>query len=240
MKHTFTLSPGKITQVLIFVAVCLFLASLTGNFCTYYLGHDRLKGLIPLFDVDEENNIPTWYSAFILLLCSILLAVIAAAKKIDRAHYVAHWKFLAFIFLFLSMDEVICLHERTYPLRSVLKNTAGGFLYYPWVIFGTAFVLIVGLVYLKFLANLPAKTRYLFLIGGALYVGGAIGVEVFTGHYYELYGLGMLYAMLTTLEEFFEMLGIIVFIYALTLYISSYVKNLYLRIDDEKSGSSSL
>ncbi len=43
--------------------------------------------------------------------------------------------------------------------------------------------------------------------------------------------------VMTTVEEFLEMLGIVVFIYALLSYISSYMKDMDLRvriIDDRK------
>ena len=45
------------------------------------------------------------------------------------------------------------------------------------------FVLIVGLAYARFLFELPAKTRNLFLIAATLYVEGALGIEMVGGYY---------------------------------------------------------
>ena len=42
----------------------------------------------------------------------------------------------------------------------------------------------------------------------------------------------MTYAMIATVEEFFEMQGIVVFIYALMSYMSSDLKEVRVRIDD--------
>ena len=59
-------------------------------------------------------------------------------------------------------------------------------------------------------------------------------MEIFEARYASLYGDDMLYnsisspamiyTMMTIVEEFMEMLGILIFIYALMSYISSYMK----------------
>jgi RsiW-degrading membrane proteinase PrsW (M82 family) len=122
------------------------------------------------------------------------------------------------------------------PLRSILK--ASGFLYYTWVIPGAIFVIICLLSFLPFIRHLPAKTRRLFLICGTLFVGGALDLEIVTGYHDYLYGKeNLVDVVMTTVEEFLEMLGIVVFIYALLSYISSYMKDMDLRvriIDDRK------
>jgi hypothetical protein len=58
----------------------------------------------------------------------------------------------------------------------------------------------------------------------ALYIGGAIGMEMLGG--YLAYTTGMKsvsYLIVTTLEESLEMLGIVVFIHALISYIKTYL-----------------
>jgi hypothetical protein len=76
-------------------------------------------------------------------------------------------------------------------------------------------------VFIKFITHLDQKTRYLFLIAGALYVGGAIGFEIIENLYADAYGQDLVYSMLQNLEEGMEMAGIIVFIYALLNYMGS-------------------
>jgi len=227
------ISPRRIALIITVVVVCLTLASLAGQYSKYILGHDTLKGFVRLSDVNHEANIPTWYSSSALLFCSLLLARIASAKKIEGAGYVVHWSALSLIFAFLSLDETASIHEMgTIPLQSMLS--ANGFFYFAWIIPGAGFVLIVVLAYLRFLAHLPRPTRRLFLAAGALFVGGAIGVEAFGGRHIFLYGgHSMTYAMIVTLEEFLEMLGIVVFIYALTSYMSSHIKDLRDGIEEK-------
>lgn len=233
---TLMISPRRIYQFLTLVVVCLTLASLAGQFSKFFLlDHDRLKGLVRLFDVDDENNIPTWYSSSALLVCSILLATIAFAKKRDGARYVFHWTVLSIIFLLLSLDEEARVHEITIkPVRAALN--AGPVLHHTWVILGAAFVLIFVVAYLRFLSDLPSPMRRLFLTAGIIYVGGALGIELLGGWYVALYGKNNItYAMIATVEEFFEMQGIVVFIYALMSYMSLHLEEVRVRIGDEGS-----
>ena len=227
------ISPRRVTRVLTLVVLCLTFASIAAQFSLYYLGYDDPFEFVSLFDVDSESNIPTWYASSTLLLCSILLASIAYAKKIDSDRYFLHWGGLSIIFLFLSMDEAASIHELAIePLRSALN--AGGFLYYTWVVPGAAFVLIFVLVYLRFLADLPVKTRRLFLVAGIVYVGGALGVELVGGRYADLYGEeNFMYALIVTVEEFLEMAGVVVFIFALLSYMSSHLKDVQIHVGNK-------
>ncbi len=236
MKITVPISPGKVTRILIVVVICLIVASLIGQFSLYFLpdipGRDAFA---PEFNVDEEGNFPSLYSAITLLLCSILLATIAWVKKIHGARYPVHWKALSFIFLYLSIDELLSLHERIIePLR---RAGFSGFLYHAWVVPGAVLLLIFVLTFLKFLFHLPARTRHWFIVSGAIYVGGALGIELIGGNYADLHGQeNMMYAVLVTIEEFMEMLGIIVFINTLMSYMNRIgIKEFNIQVPIEKS-----
>jgi hypothetical protein len=64
----------------------------------------------------------------------------------------------------------------------------------------------------------------LFVAATALYIGGAMGMEMVGGFIITTKGMHPLfYAIATTLEESLEMLGIVVFIHALMSYIKTYV-----------------
>ncbi len=145
---------------------------------------------------------------------------IAISQQIARARYILHWKVLSAIFLCLSIDEVAMIHESAdIILGSSINRT--GFLYYGWVAVGIPLTLIFLLSYLKFLAHLPRKIRLLFFVAGTIFVSGAIGAEMFAGRYDELYSVeNMNHAMITVVEEFCEMFGIVVFIYALLSYMN--------------------
>jgi hypothetical protein len=218
------ITPQKITKILIIIIICLTLLSLIGQIYKYTFGYDRY--LVDLFDLDTEGNIPTWYASMSLLLCSMLLAVIAFAKKITDKKYHFHWIILSILFLIFAMDEGLAFHEQTItPLRTLLKTES--YLYFAWVIPAGILLIVFLISYLKFLNNLPSRTKRLFIISGILYVGSALGMELFGGKYFSIHGRDNLpYAILTNIEEFVEMVGILLFIYALMEYISINLKKL--------------
>ncbi len=219
------LSANRTLKFLLGVVICLVLVSLLANFNVHYLpdfeGRDSFRYT---FDLNTEGNIPSLYSTAALLFCSILLVIIAQAQKLARNSNFWSWRGLSIVFAGLSLDEFISLHEKLIkPVRNTFNTS--GLLYYAWVIPGAIFVLIFLLMFARFLATLPAKTRHLFFIAGTIYVAGAIGTELVGGYYADYYTENdMIYTLITTVEEVLEMLGIIVFIYSLLSYMSCYMK----------------
>ena len=219
------------TKFLCLIFVLLFF-NIVGIISKFYLNNNAY-GLIPLFDFSAEKNIPTFFSSVILLFASSLLSIIAVTNKRNGAKYLA-WLWLAIIFLYLSIDEIASIHEMlTDPVRK-LFNTSG-LLYYAWVIpYGIALIVFV-VVYFKFLIRLPNYIKRLFVISGATFVSGAIGFELFGGRHFELHGRdNLIYSSLYTCEEFLEMLGIVIFIYALLLYIVIQFKSLTIIVNESK------
>ncbi len=199
------------------VLLLLLLAHLAGLFSKYALGHGHVFGLVPMFDLDEEGNIPTLYSSTLLLLSSVILAAFARAKRSRADRFALYWTGLSAIFLFLAVDEAASIHEVLIRLREAFETR--GVLHFPWLIVYIPLVLLVAAVYLRFLAALPRRTAGLFLLAGALYVGGAAGVEMIGGVQASLYGEeNLAYSLITTMEELLELSGLLVFIYALLSY----------------------
>jgi hypothetical protein len=227
---TVEISAKKVACLLLVIVLLLTLASVAGQFSKYYLAHDVLLGFVPEFDLDRENNIPTWYSSVTLLFCAVLLGMIAVGKTRGKDAYAPHWGGLSVVFLLLSIDEASSLHERSIGPVRVALHTSGFLYYYAWVIPGALFVLILGFTYLNFLRHLPLDTRRLFVAAAILYIGGAMGVEVIGGYYASLYGpTNMTYALITTLEELLEMMGVIAFLYALMSYLRFHAADLGVR-----------
>jgi hypothetical protein len=224
--------------------VGLTLANLTVQVARFSLGRNNLLGLTRLFDVNNENNIPAWYATITLLLCSLLLWLISSIKSHRKDQYSRYWKGLSIIFLLLSLDEAASFHELLIPFGPTVK--ASGFLFFIWVIPGMIFALSVGLIYFKFLMTLPAKTRYLFVAAGVIYISGCVGLEMIGGYYFDVHiretvdahasGLPALsMAMILATEEFLEMLGILVFIYALMSYINLNLKEIQVSFSESKA-----
>ncbi len=86
--------------------------------------------------------------------------------------------------------------------------------------------MVLAAFFLKFYLRLPLRYKLLFGISAALLIGGAIGMEVIDGRFYNddvTTKGGVLYFILTTLEESMEMLGVILFIKSLIAYMKAYL-----------------
>ncbi len=165
-----------------------------------------------IFDVDEEDSLPTWYSASALLLTSFVLWVNARARREAGDKLRWHWYGLAVGFLFLSVDEIAGLHE---TLNSLIEMS--------WAIPGGIVAAVVGLLYIRFLMRIGRRTAIQFVIGGALFVGGAVGVELATEPYADNDELDTLvYYLWTALEEAMEMVGVLVFLRALLQWMKEH------------------
>ena len=208
-----------IIRILAGIIVFLVIASTAAACIRACTGRTSAYGFVPKFDVNRENNIPTYFSSFLLLTAAGLLAIVTMSKRRDRAQYATHWFILMIIFLFLSVDESASLHELLIkPLRHALNLP--GIWFHAWVIAGFAFVVIFVIFYYRFFLNLPARTKLYLVIATLFLVGGAIGVEFIGGAYLDIHGdWTFTYGIMTIIEEAFEMIGILFFIIAILDYI---------------------
>lgn len=220
-----TITSSIVVRVLGIIIGILILASITGSVFRFALGFETVYGFAKVY-LDRENNIPTYFSSFILLISAGLLGIIAISERRKQNLYSIHWLILSIIFLCLSVDESASLHELLIePLRRAWNLS--GIFYYSWVIPGFMFVVFFAVFYRKFVLALPSRTRYLFLVAALLYISGALGVEL-AGAYHadsvrgpgDIYGEdNVMFMMIITVEESLEMLGVLVFINALLKYI---------------------
>lgn len=217
---TFYISPAGFACALACIVTVLGAAHVATSILRYEFGHDYQWGFVRQFNLDEEMNLPSWYSASALLVASLLLVMIGMVKYGLRDLYARHWLVLAAIFLYLSADEAAGLHEMSEAFTKQLHFS--GFFYYPWVVGGALVVLIIGLSYWRFLFHLPRRTKTLVIVAGLLYVGGALGVESICARLDEQYGFkNMTYSIVAGIEELCEMAGIIIFVYALMRYAAT-------------------
>jgi len=253
--YTKTIVRAMIVAVLIITVV-----SVAARFALYMWGQEVFLQPLRIFDVGQERSIPTWFESMQFMLCAILLAVIAATKKQRSERYSLHWSVLSIILLALSLDEVASIHEAIGQLSERLVHYATGFtpsgaISFFWVVPGGIFVLIVLVAYLRFLAHLPQSTRRWFVFAGALFVLGALGIEMLSaqvssssGSIANFFGMDLglsrhsasalpkiIIGLQTSVEEMFEMLGLTAFVYALLAFIRSYVEDMNVRVRIDKS-----
>lgn len=222
------IDPRKILKILIVLVAILAATSIAGQIYLYNGGDDRY--LVSFFDLDKEWNLPTWYASSSLLFCSLLLTIISFGIKKNNSRFFYQWLFLSIIFLFLALDEAVQFHEQTItPLRNLLQ--AGGIFYYTWVIPAAILLFVFLFFYFKFVFHLSKKNRFLFIVAGSLYLGGALGMELASGLYTETYGKdNLIHSFLINIEEILELVGILVFIYGLLSILSTELKDLRIRV----------
>jgi len=223
--HRLATNRAAVTRALSAAAALLVMIHIGWQLFAYRTGHDYVFGLIRLFNLNEEYNLPSLFSALLLLTAAALLGYIRRHEQQRGARDVAKWTVLALGFLYMAIDELSQIHERLIvPGRELLGDRSFGLLYYAWVIPAAALVLVLAGYFLGFLLRLPARTRRGFIVGGMLFVAGAIGFEMLGGHQHELYGKqNLTYMVYVIFEESLEMAGVIVFIHTLLQYIHQYV-----------------
>lgn len=217
------LCPRRVAWILGLIALGLTLGNPLAKYLEFLLGPDGRPGLREIiwrFQFDCGNSIEIWYSAALLLGAAALLAVIARLERRAGRRHVGLWGLLSVGFVCLSLDETIKLHKiLIFPL---CRGVVGASLPCSfWVVPGGLFVLVLAAVCWRLLASLDRSTRRRFLGAAAVYLTGALGVEILSGLYANWYGIeSVRYVLASTLEEALEMAGMILFLYALLEYVA--------------------
>ena len=231
-NNSLVLSVKSIFNILLLIAFLLVAASVAGQVMKYIFGHPTVYGLVPMFNVNYEQNIPTLFSVLLLITCSILLSLAFYLHFKQHTGLKMYWGTLALGFVIMAIDEFTELHENVGLLfKPLIGSYSHGFLYYSWVVPATALMIFLAIFYSSFLFKLPKTTRINFIIAAIIYITGLIGIEMLGGHYHELHGReNLTYSMISTLEESLEMLGLILFIRALLDYLSTHFSEISINL----------
>lgn len=222
----------RVLKVLLCIVATLIVTGTAANFVTYHVvtPEHKIAKLMNRFDINFEPSIPAWYSACALLASSALLSITGLAKMHEKDRYYKHWLVLAAIFMGLSIDEAARFHEMIHTVI-ISRVEVHGMLYFPWVVPALIFVGIVALCYIPFLLHIDRRTAKLFLVAGAIYVMGAVGMEIIAGPFAEKYGTASTpHEICEAIEETLEMLGIVAFIYALLDHFARVVKPIRFQV----------
>ena len=212
-----SVSPGRAARFLVVVVMSLTVLSLLGQVAVHLLPDFLLRDpFAAAFNVDAEGNISALYSALAILSCAYLLWVIARVERETSGRFSRQWTLMSIIFLGLACDELLALHEGLNDNADLSSITP-----FSWVAFGMGFVFMFTLIFFRMVVQLPSPIRRLFILAGLIYLSGAIGMEIVAGHFVvPVWGdQGMKYVFCAATEEFLEMIGIVVFNYALLTYL---------------------
>jgi hypothetical protein len=226
----------RVVQVLAVLITGFSLVSFSGQVVSEFVitGNDYVDRIAHWLDVNAEASIPTWYAAVTLLSCSVLLAVIAvSARRRDRP-YPAQWAILSIGFALLSLEEIIGVHSQaTKVLRSVVGSTDGSGITFVLILgaLGLVGVVVLAALFGRFFLHLPRRWRILFGIGLVAYLFGVLASDAVGDTLRAAFGeAGLPYIVVLTLEEALEMIGVLIFIYALLEYARTYVGVVQLEV----------
>jgi hypothetical protein len=232
-------SARRVAVYLILGALALTSVSAVAQYLDITSGNQ--SRLLPLLFVGQDESVPSWYASIMLFSCSVLAATIARAGRSAGGAGRGWWP-VAAVFAYLSVDEAVSIHEKFSRLgRFVLKAAdVDTFVSRAWVIPALVVLTLLMPFFIWFLAGLPGRFRLLLVAAAAVYVGGAVGMELFTDFLVDMRG-GVQdltrpenvarIAVLPHFEELLEMFGIVLFVYALLRYLGEFAGAWDVRID---------
>jgi hypothetical protein len=208
-------SPRVLVRLL-FITIAMLVAIDLALQIIHYRVHEIPWLLKDLFDLDEEQNIPTWYSTAALLIPAWLLLSISAEKKRVGDPLTGYWYGLAIGFFVLSLDECAAIHEAINTITSSEHSRHP----FSWAILGAALVIILAVIYMKFLSRIPMWFRIRFMIAGTVYVSGVLLTELVVHEYLKSHDIDSLgYNLISAIEETLEMVGVALFVHSLLVYM---------------------
>ncbi|MDG1204632.1 MAG: hypothetical protein P8N51_04610 [Pseudomonadales bacterium] len=194
ITYSFILKPKRYLVSLLAIVCILVACHLVLGYINYNIVEVPWL-LTQLFHLDEENNIPTWFSSFLLLNVTFFLFL----KFQSTSVFKTHWLLVSLGFLILSLDEVAGLHETF--------NTA---IDISWVYPAAALLFVIGLFFVPFALSLSKFLFSGFLLSALVFFGGAIGVELVSEDMDEE---TFAYIVATAIEEGMEMIGACMFMF---------------------------
>jgi hypothetical protein len=216
------------------VTRCLFLA--VAILTLLHIIFPTMRAIIPALDLggfsdrfnfNAESSIPTVFSVLLLLSIGALAFDIGSKLRPMNAYVSRHWRLLSWLFVYLAFDEGAQIHESVGSIvRMQVESTSyenSALFYTYWVPIGVIVLTILGIYFQRFFRAMPRDLFRIFLLGIVLWVLGAIVIE-FTEVVVRQYGFWWTTALLSTVEEIFEKLGAIIFLYGALLYRATEIK----------------
>lgn len=170
-----------------------------------------------MLDLDVERSIYTWYSTILLFIAGLVLGLQAWQSFAIREFNRWYWLMLSAVFLLLSLDEAISIHEK---LSSLVPENLSGGIYFRWVVPAAVLCGLGLLASIPFLRSLPRSTWIGMIVSAVVFLSGAIGMELVGGAVIDQ-GHGLesgYYRAEVNIEEALEGLGVILFISVLLSY----------------------
>lgn len=226
-------NPNKLLRTLIGVALVLTALALLG---IGQIWDERFLVFSMLFELNTQETISTWYTLILFLFAAIFSGFITWDHTERRQPFARHWGYLTIVFVLMCIDEFVMLHNRVLTGVGEFAGGGDGVFHYAWVIPGLLIVAGFALFFLPFFRKLPRKPLLGIAGGLAIFVTGAVGIEMITGWLISNYDLLVLHVLLlTTVEELTEMIGMCIVIWGLAHYIRDHTA-ISIRLDSPPTG----
>jgi len=200
-----------LTGLMLFACILMGVSTAGG---LILLHHESLTVLNVLY-VNSSDNLPKWYSSMLLSLSGILLYLIAQKNKAPGRHFFS-WSLLSFTFFFLSLAKTTSFDQSFFgTIRMGLR--AVGIQINPFL-FGVTLIALFLFLFAPFFSMMEGRGKKYVAISVIVYVFVSLFFDVLSSH---LYGTRILYVLFSGCEELCEMIGSIIFLYALLLHIGA-------------------
>ena len=204
----------RVVAALVVATVVVLLLGVGSQWLRYVAGHDHLRGLVPRLDLNAERSLPAAFSALLLGFTGAVAGVVALLERARRSRWWRHWAGLAALLALMSIEEVADFHTiELIPREQAIQVSS--LLHMTWVLFGAAFVLLFAATYFRFWWRMAPGTRWRFFVAGAVYVSGALIMEMIGGSFYIANGNGFALSLVLAVEEGLELAGVLLLLAAL-------------------------
>lgn len=202
-------------------AVHLFMQYLNLN--VYHEQNGLVFELSNRLDLDDESSVPTWFSQTLLFTIGVgaLTAAYLQKQKAKRRL----WALIGTLGILLSIDEAASLHE--FALQSLhnvfFLDTSPTADKNAWVLIIPIILIFALVLAWQSIRLLPKRTVAFFVLGGAVFVAGAVIIDILS---INVEANTFLYqGVMVGIEEFFELLGSIIVLFSIADYIETYHKD---------------
>src|SRR5688500_925952 len=135
-QYLLVVQPQKIAIRFFYIAGFLLIINLICIFFYQFLGYSNLViyTLVQFFYATGEYNIPALLSTLLLFLSAVFLYAIYQLPDRHIQKTKKQWLILSLIFLFLSVDEVLSIHERLNKIKDYIGIDISGYIISTWLI----------------------------------------------------------------------------------------------------------
>lgn len=203
------LDVDRIVLSLAWCAGCLVLCGIASDWFVWGTAPPAAPPkLVAFLRLDAERNLPTVFSAVILLLGGAS-ALLAWGKDLSEDVGKRFWLLYGLALVYMSLDEAFGWHERLHRIGLwLLGDWRPSALMFTWVVPAGGLVLMAAVFAFHSWKHLAAADRNRVLVAFVVFLGAALGVETLGGLAYFSTGLTSgPYLFLANLEEALEMAG---------------------------------